>query len=258
MSSRNRRSASTPRSGAELLDLRGRRESGHRPAGRVRRGVRVVARAAVGRPGHPRHRRLAARLREAPDVQPAVHLPRLLRLRRGDVVGEQAHLGVVGRVAHDHRELDALQVVHLHVAGEPRLGARVGRRRVGERRQAPERERRDRDDEQGDGCRDDRRARARRVRRRHGRCSRHRRVSRRVRRSPRNRRSLRSRRHDTLPGASNAPVQAAPGSGTSWLFQYSSRNCAMRGSSASSTWSCVFQPLSTIGEGRPSKGERTT
>ena len=53
-----------------------------------------------------------------------------------------------------------------------------------------------------------------------------------------------------------APVHAAPGSGTFWLRQYSSKNSPMRGSEALSSFSYAFHADSTIGLGRPSYGER--
>ena len=56
--------------------------------------------------------------------------------------------------------------------------------------------------------------------------------------------------HETLPGPSTPPVQAAPGSGDVPLFQYFAKKVARRLSSADSICNCTFQPLSTIREGR--------
>ena len=91
-----------------------------------------------------------AALGQVPFDEPVVELALLRRLGGRDVVGEHPHVVVLGGAVDVHRHLDRLAVVHLHVAGEPRLG-RVGagqrpRRARAERREAPDRER-----ECGDG-----------------------------------------------------------------------------------------------------------
>ena len=228
ISSRNITSAARPSRPAAPRSARvSRARASVSPGACVACGRRAVVRgvpgAALRGAGHPGHRRLGARLREIPLGEPSVHLAGLLRLRRRDVVAEQSHVGVVGEVADDHRELDALLVVHLHVAREAGLGARVGRRGLGEGRQAADRERRDRDETMATAAATMTAMRAPRLMRWCSCASVL--IVRREASARRLRIVLVPVGHETLPGASTAPVQSAPGSGTFWLCQYSSRNC---------------------------------
>lgn len=69
---------------------------------------------------------IAACLGQSPFREPSAELTGLLALGRCNVLGQQANVRVVGAVANNHRQLNALIVVNLHVTGEAGLGASAG------------------------------------------------------------------------------------------------------------------------------------